>query len=108
MPGAAAQTMLIPCIPQKDDAKMPLVKKVQKEHLLMSEMSLIGIVGGTLGLFVGFSFTGSLEWIHDYWEKVWPYLILCHSKAQAKMLKSIIKYLVSQLNFHSSHSLYSH
>ena len=29
----------------------------------MSEISLIGNVGGTLGLFVGFSFLGTSEWL---------------------------------------------
>ena len=38
-------------------------KTVKKEALIVSWVSLIGIVGGTLGLFVEFSFIGALEWV---------------------------------------------
>ena len=40
-------------------------KTVRKEYLLMSGMSLVGNVGGMLGLFIGFSFLGLSESIMD-------------------------------------------
>ena len=36
----------------------------------MNEMSLIGNVGGTLGMFVGFSFIGTVEWILDVFSRL--------------------------------------
>ena len=39
------------------------LKKVSVEHLSISLMSLVGNVGGTLGMFIGFSFIGFAEWI---------------------------------------------
>ena len=47
----------------KDIRIMRPFKYVYKEYLIMSEISLIGNVGGTLGLFVGFSFLGTSEWL---------------------------------------------
>ena len=47
----------------KDIRIMKPFKYVYKEYLIMSEISLIGNVGGTLGLFVGFSFLGTSEWL---------------------------------------------
>ena len=38
-------------------------KTVHREMLKMSGMSLIGNVGGTLGMFIGFSFIGTSEWL---------------------------------------------
>ena len=37
------------------------VKMVWQEYYIMSGMTLVGIVGGTLGMFVGFSFIDSLS-----------------------------------------------
>ena len=46
-------------------------KIVRKEYLIMSGISLVGNVGGMLGLFIGFSFLGISEWIVDGLAKVW-------------------------------------
>ena len=40
--------------------------KVYKEYLLYDEAGLIGSVGGTLGLFIGFSFSGVIFNAIDY------------------------------------------
>ena len=42
-------------------------KTVKTEYLVNSLVivSLIGTVGGTMGMFVGFSFMGTSEWLHD-------------------------------------------
>ena len=46
----------------KDLRIMKPFKYVHKEYLIVSGISLIGNVGGTLGLFVGFSVLGTTEW----------------------------------------------
>ena len=40
-------------------------KTVHRELLTMSFMSLVGNVGGTLGMFIGFSFIGTSEWFME-------------------------------------------
>ena len=37
----------------------------------MSGMSLVGNVGGMLGLFIGFSFWGIFEWVVDGMARTW-------------------------------------
>ena len=44
-----------------------LMKTVKEEYLVISGMSLAGNIGGTLGMFIGFSFIGTSEWIVDSW-----------------------------------------
>ena len=36
----------------------PLYMKVFEEYVIMDEMNLVGNVGGTMGMFIGFSFSG--------------------------------------------------
>ena len=38
-------------------------KTIQTEYLTVNMMMLVGTVGGTLGMFVGFSFVGFAEWV---------------------------------------------
>ena len=38
-------------------------KTVRREYLLNNLISLIGTVGGTLGMFVGFSFIATSDWL---------------------------------------------
>ena len=49
-------------------------KIVKKEHMIVSLSSLVGNVGGTLGMFVGFSFIGATESLltvlGDCWKKI--------------------------------------
>ena len=40
-----------------------LLKTVMTEYWIVSSLSLIGTVGGTLGMFVGFSIMGTSEWL---------------------------------------------
>ena len=47
------------------DVKNQATKMVKTEYLLMNGYTLVGNVGGTLGMFVGFSFIGAIEWILD-------------------------------------------
>ena len=47
------------------------LKTVKTEHLIMSWMSLVGNVGGTLGLFVGFSFITTSEWLFTISKQIW-------------------------------------
>jgi len=39
--------------------------KVDEEYLVQDFVGMLGSIGGTLGLFVGFSFTGSLSFVLD-------------------------------------------
>ena len=43
---------------------------VHKEYLAVTNTSLVGNVGGQLGLFVGFSFTGFIAWMFDLFPKI--------------------------------------
>ena len=47
-----------------------LVKTVKEEYYVISGMSLAGNIGGTLGMFIGFSFIGTSEWIVDVWTRM--------------------------------------
>ena len=50
-------------------------KTVKKEYLITSEMTLVGNVGGMLGLFVGFSFLGTTEFLMDFIVlKLWTWM----------------------------------
>ena len=40
-------------------------KFVKTEYWVMSGMTLVGNIGGTLGMFIGFSFIGFSQWIMD-------------------------------------------
>ena len=48
-------------------------KFVKEEYLVITGSSLVGNIGGTLGMFVGISFISTLEWIIDaaYKAKKW-------------------------------------
>ena len=59
-------------------------KTVKTEYLVVSWMSLLGNVGGTLGMFVGFSVIGASEWCLDCLgivRKLWKWL---SAKCQTK------------------------
>ena len=46
-------------------------KDVQTERLVWSEISIIGNIGGYMGLCVGFSFTSFLAWLLGIFPKAW-------------------------------------
>ena len=56
-------------------------KDVHKEHWALTEISLIGNIGGQLGLCIGFSFTGFIGWMlglfPDVRDKIWS--ICCYN-----------------------------
>ena len=45
-------------------------KTIKREFLIMDGISLVRNVGGTLGVFVGFSFIGAAEWLLEITEKL--------------------------------------
>ena len=47
----------------------PKQTKVYEEYIIMDGMSMIGVVGGTFGLFIGFSFIGIIEYIFSLFRK---------------------------------------
>ena len=55
-----------------DSRMIKAFKTVHTEYLIFSRNSVIGTVGGTIGMFVGFSFLGASEWfIALVFPKVW-------------------------------------
>ena len=49
-------------------------KTIKTEYLIISTLSLIGNVGGTMGMFVGFSFIGTSEWSLASAQTLWGWL----------------------------------
>ena len=49
-------------------------KTVKTEYWIMSDLSFVGNVGGTMGMFVGFSFIGTSEWCFDLLGTFWSRL----------------------------------
>ena len=58
-------------------SKQPF-KIVHKEYLITTAMTLIGNVGGTLGMFIGFSFIGVYGWFVDITKIIWKWVEMCH------------------------------
>ena len=72
----------------KDDRKSgkPFVY-VTEESYVWNPNSLIGTVGGTLGLFIGFSFHGTFDWVSD--KIVW--LLSRRQNKQKKMKEKVTR-----------------
>ena len=50
--------------------KKLLKKTIKTEHYVITELALLGNVGGILGIFVGLSFMGVSDWTITGFEKV--------------------------------------
>ena len=48
-------------------------KIVHKEFLVWSQFALMGNIGGTMGLLLGFSFNGFIGWVLDGITKLWAH-----------------------------------
>ena len=46
--------------------------KVQEEYLIYNEVDVVGIIGGTMGLFIGFSFFDIVNDVIAYISKCFP------------------------------------
>ena len=46
-------------------------KVVHKEFLIWNTLTMIANIGGTLGLTLGFSFIGSVDWLTNFLVKMW-------------------------------------
>ena len=68
------------------DVDTDRLKTVKTEHLVMSRMSLLGNVGGTLGMFVGFSFFGFYECICEILMGLWKWLAVKKNQMAAKRM----------------------
>ena len=55
----------------KDLRSRELFKVVKTEYLLHNLVSLVGNVGGILGVFVGFSFLSLVEWMLKIGQEIW-------------------------------------
>ena len=60
----------------KDQRSKELFKTVKQEYLVNSLMSLVGNIGGTMGMFIGFSIIGMFESMTAYLDILWKRLIL--------------------------------
>ena len=49
---------------------LPLNAKVYEEYLITDTITLIGSVGGTLGLFIGFSISNVVNYIMDFFQLI--------------------------------------
>ena len=57
---------------QKVASSAKILKTLKKEYLVVTWISLIENIGGTLGFFVGFSLLGICEWLIDSIATVLP------------------------------------
>ena len=55
----------------KDIRSLHPIKLVKREYWLLPGISLVGIIGGTLGMFVGFSFKGAFDWVVTIAIDIW-------------------------------------
>ena len=46
-------------------------KVLHMEYLIINELALIANIAGTLGLTIGFSFSGTIQWFTDVLANVW-------------------------------------
>ena len=60
----------------KDQRSKEFFKTVKQEYLVNSLLSLVGNVGGTMGMFIGFSIIGMFESMTAYLDILWKRLIL--------------------------------
>ena len=59
------------------------VKTVKREYLVVTFKSLVGSIGGTLGMFVGFSFIGTAEKLIEYLLKLLERKSHCYLRNQS-------------------------
>ena len=59
-------------------------KTVKTEHWRTNGITLVGNVGGTLGMFVGFSFLATTEWLMTVIAWVWKLKKTFNSRHKAK------------------------
>ena len=58
----------------KGDRSKELQVDLFKEYYVWSGFSLIGNVGGQMGLFIGFSFIGCFEWLSFRLQNAWKWM----------------------------------
>ena len=69
-------------------------KTIKEEYLIISWMSLLGNVGGTLGMFIGFLFIPTSEWAIDAGLSVWKRCMLFWVVHCAQLFPSVLFSLV--------------
>ena len=55
--------------------KIPATVTHHEEYLVMDFYGMVGVVGGTLGLFVGFSFFDAINFVMTFFQKVYEQII---------------------------------
>ena len=71
---------------------LPLKSKVYQEYLIIDSIGLVGSVGGTLGVFIGFSFNNLIICIIEYIQSLIERKLGRHKLSLKKMIKTILKY----------------
>ena len=61
---------MLPAITRRHMTKKLLKKTIKTEHYVITELALLGNVGGILGIFVGLSFMGVSDWTITGFEKI--------------------------------------
>ena len=51
-------------------------KSVDEKHYMWNEITLMGHIGGTLSLTMGFSFIGALDWLASIFSLMWKKALL--------------------------------
>ena len=60
-------------------------KIIRKEYLINSFISLVGTIGGTLGMFVGLSIVGATQWFQSFvLPPFWKWIKKLHGKVKSR------------------------
>ena len=78
------------------DFTRPLVAQVYNEYIIFDTIGMIGAVGGTLGLFIGFSFNNVIEYVLGYL-KLFT-IKICKKKANATINQETSAIRVENVN----------
>ena len=65
------KTILLSVSFDETDRTKELKVEVFKEHYVLNTFSLVGNVGGQMGLMIGFSFLGCFGWLTSWVKLVW-------------------------------------
>ena len=64
---------------------------IQKEYLIHDFIGMLGSIGGTLGMFIGFSFLGFISSLMEYLQKFIHYLSFKKNKNSVIQIKEAAK-----------------
>ena len=91
---------------------MPMRTILYEEYVIMDLMNVVGVIGGTFGMFIGLDFSGIIDILRDYFRRRMPwcryvlpekcfhgasmlckiYIFAYHQSSHKSVLGTIIKY----------------